>query len=114
MGGKTMKEEGHNEIGDASTRNELNRRLSRRKFFKISLTGVAIAGAGGLASCATGPRGTRGGGITPKFLAAYQNSPNRGRRCAECTHFLEPDACEIVAGEISPNGWCRYYKAQAA
>ncbi|TIN46977.1 MAG: twin-arginine translocation signal domain-containing protein [Mesorhizobium sp.] len=28
--------------------------LSRRKFLKVSMTGVAIAGGGGLASCMTG------------------------------------------------------------
>jgi hypothetical protein len=104
----------HDEMDRTSKNAELNGELSRRKFFKISLTGIAIAGAGGLASCMTRPSATRRGGVTPKFLAGYQNSPNQGRRCAQCTHFLKPDACEIVAGEISPNGWCRYYKARRA
>jgi hypothetical protein len=26
--------------------------------------------------------------------------------------FPEPNACEIVADEISPDGWCRFYKAR--
>jgi hypothetical protein len=88
--------------------------LSRRKFLKVSMTGVAIAGAGGLASCMTGQPAARGAGTTPKPLALYQDSPNKGRRCDGCTHFLEPNACEIVAGEISPDGWCRFYKPRSA
>ena len=43
----------------------------------------------------------------------YQQQPHEGKRCAECTAFLPssqtPDAdgtCRIVAGPISPNGWC--------
>lgn len=36
---------------------------------------------------------------------------SRGRNDAEVSgalsNFAEPNACEIVAGEISPNGWCR-------
>lgn len=85
--------------------------LSRRNF--LSGAGAAVAGAVGLTSCMTSPRMTpvaRAAGTTPKREAAYQNPPNRGRRCAGCTHFLEPNACEIVAGEISPNGWCRFHE----
>jgi hypothetical protein len=75
------------------------------------MTGAAIAGAGGLASCMTGQPSARGAGTTPKPLALYQDTPNQGRRCAGCTHFLQPNACDIVAGEISPNGWCRFYES---
>ena len=67
------------------------------------MTGAAIVGAGGLASCMTGQPAARGAGTTPKPLALYQDVPNKGRRCAGCTHFLEPNACDIVAGEISPD-----------
>jgi hypothetical protein len=49
-------------------------------------------------------------GKTTKALALYQNTPNRGERCAGCTHFLKPNGCEIVAGAISPNGWCRFHE----
>jgi len=42
----------------------------------------------------------------------YQDQPNDGRHCANCTAFIPPangqafGACNIVAGPISPNGWC--------
>jgi hypothetical protein len=88
--------------------------LCRRKFLKASMTGAVIVGAGALASCMMSPSGKRGAGTTPKLVAHYQSSPNQGRRCADCIHFLEPNACEIVAGEISPDGWCRFYKPRSA
>lgn len=82
-----------------------SRVLSRRNFLKVSVTGAAIAS--GLSACMTGPMAA---GKTTKALALYQDTPNRGERCAGCTHFLEPDGCEIVAGAISPNGWCRFHE----
>lgn len=84
--------------------------LSRRRFLKVSMTGAVVAGAGVLPACVPSPTSTRTPGHTPKLLALYKDSPNEGRRCAGCTHFLEPNACEIVGGEISPNGWCRYHE----
>lgn len=29
--------------------------------------------------------------------------------CQVCTHFLEPDACEVVAGVIDPAGRCSLF-----
>lgn len=84
--------------------------VSRRKFLKVTMAGAAVAGASALASCMTHQPVARGAGTTPKSVARYQDSPNRGRRCGGCAHFLEPNACEIVAGEISPNGWCRFHE----
>ncbi|WP_156941731.1 twin-arginine translocation signal domain-containing protein [Mesorhizobium sp. WSM2561] len=98
------------EANCGSAQGEPSQALSRRKFLKVSMTGAALAGAGGLASCMTGQPTARGAGTTPKPVALYQNSPNKGRRCGGCKHFLEPNACGIVAGEISPNGWCRFYE----
>ena len=31
-------------------------------------------------------------------------------RCAICRHFLAPDACKIVEGQINPQAWCRYFE----
>ncbi|TIM36012.1 MAG: twin-arginine translocation signal domain-containing protein [Mesorhizobium sp.] len=84
-----------------------SRALSRRNFLKVSVTGAAIASAGGLSACMTGPMAA---GKTTKALALYQDTPNRGRRCGGCTHFREPNGCEIVAGAIIPNGWCRFHE----
>lgn len=29
--------------------------------------------------------------------------------CSICKHFEKPDACEIVAGKISPSAWCVHF-----
>jgi hypothetical protein len=96
--------------GQESANAGSSRSLSRRKFLKVSVTSVAIAGAGGLSACMYSPSVMQAAGTTPKSEARYQDSPNRGRRCAGCTHFQKPNGCEIVAGEISPDGWCRFHK----
>lgn len=37
----------------------------------------------------------------------YQDKPGpRGQKCAGCRFFRKPNACTIVHGKISPNGWC--------
>jgi len=88
--------------------------VSRRKFLKVTMAGAAVAGAGALASCMTRQPVARGAGTTPKSVARYRDRPNKGRRCGGCAHFLEPNACEIVAGDISPNGWCRFHEPRPA
>jgi len=41
--------------------------------------------------------------------AEYQDRPKNGLTCAACTLFRKPRSCEVVAGDISPEGWCRYF-----
>ena len=42
----------------------------------------------------------------------YQDRPNEGKHCANCTAFVPPPAghgagtCNIVAGPVSADGWC--------
>ncbi len=36
----------------------------------------------------------------------YQTMPKDGAMCSKCAQFQAPNACAIVAGVISPNGWC--------
>ena len=37
----------------------------------------------------------------------YQDKPGPGgQKCAGCRFFRKPNACTIVKGKISPNGWC--------
>jgi high potential iron-sulfur protein len=37
----------------------------------------------------------------------YQDKPGpKGAKCAGCRFFRKPNACTIVHGKISPNGWC--------
>jgi hypothetical protein len=41
--------------------------------------------------------------------AEYQDRPKSGLSCAACTLFRPPRSCEIVRGDISPNGWCKFF-----
>ncbi len=41
--------------------------------------------------------------------AGYQETPKDGASCADCALFKAPNACTLVDGNISPNGWCRFY-----
>lgn len=87
--------------------------LSRRKFLTVSAASAAFAGTAALSGCVTGTQ-ARTPGTTPKSVARYRNAPNQGRRCAQCAYFLAPDRCAIVAGGISPNGWCSFYRRRRA
>jgi hypothetical protein len=41
--------------------------------------------------------------------AGYQTTPKDGQSCANCALYRAPAECTLVDGDISPNGWCRFY-----
>jgi hypothetical protein len=41
--------------------------------------------------------------------AEYQDRPKNGLTCAACSLFRNPRSCEVVEGDISPNGWCKFF-----
>lgn len=44
----------------------------------------------------------------------YQDKPGKnGQKCAGCSLFKAPNACSVVQGKISPNGWCIAYAPKA-
>jgi hypothetical protein len=42
----------------------------------------------------------------PQASVGYRTTPNGDRQCSNCKYFVAPDACEKVAGTISPQGYC--------
>lgn len=77
--------------------------VSRRRF----LAGAGLAAIGGTAAgCAHGPKMP---GMVPKMEAQYQDHPNGLARCGICKHFASPNVCEVVAGPVSPDGYCKFY-----
>ena len=71
----------------------------------------------GRMTLAIGLAGVVGAGLAPRrALAAqaklppneigYQASPKGSSRCELCVNWQAPNACKVVAGSISPNGWC--------
>jgi len=45
----------------------------------------------------------------PKEPVKYQNKPKDNQQCSGCIHFVSPNACKLVQGDISPQGWCTLY-----
>jgi hypothetical protein len=69
--------------------------------------------AAGTASAIAGAQGAAAQVKSPQQTAGYQATPNGSQRCGNCAHFQPPAACKVVAGKISPQGWCRIYFAKA-
>jgi hypothetical protein len=41
--------------------------------------------------------------------AQYQDAPNGIYSCGLCTLFERPNACKVVEGEVSRDGWCKAF-----
>ena len=39
----------------------------------------------------------------------YQPKPKGAAKCSNCTQWQGPDACKLVSGKLSPDGWCSIY-----
>jgi hypothetical protein len=72
---------------------------SRRRLIRVAL-GAAVATAA--APAATAQK-------VSQAEARYQDQPKSGLSCSACALFRPPAACAIVAGVISPHGWCRFF-----
>lgn len=82
-------------------------KLSRRD---VLVNAGCVMGAAASLGWATVAAQTRG--KSPQQAAGYQSQGNGNQRCGNCLHFQPPSACRIVAGNISPAGWCRLYAAR--
>ena len=73
---------------------------SRREFFRyMALLGIAGFSAVPLQAAKIAPP-----------TVQYQETPKNGQKCMDCMHFLpETNECKLVAGTISPEGWCRLF-----
>lgn len=81
------------------------RRIARRRLIAAGAAGVLALGARGR---------TYAQQTEPKLSqqdANYQDTPNNGQQCSECTKFQPPQSCSVVVGDVSPRGWCRLYEA---
>ena len=48
-----------------------------------------------------------------KAEAGYQPNPKNGQKCINCTMWRDPNKCTAVAGNINPDGWCKWYAGGA-
>jgi hypothetical protein len=82
--------------------------LSRRRVLRTLTAALPVAVALPLLGSTAPARA----GSARKEDFHYQDHPNEGRHCASCTAFVPPadgqafGACNIVAGPVSPDGWC--------
>lgn len=44
-----------------------------------------------------------------KVQAHYQDHPKDDQRCSNCMHFIAPDSCKLVEGNISADAWCTFW-----
>ena len=84
---------------------ELSRRLMLQKAAAAIGSGAILGTIATSAAAQFKPR-------SPQQVAGYQSTPNGGQRCSGCRQFQPPRACKVVAGRISPEGWCRIYFAK--
>jgi hypothetical protein len=75
---------------------------SRRK-----LMGVAVKAISAGLLLRTAP--TQASEKMTRQQAEYQDKPNGIYSCALCTLFEKPNTCKVVAGEVSPDGWCKAF-----
>ena len=75
-------------------------RISRRDW----LQGAFAAAAGALGSAGAAAK-TK----VSQQEANYQPTPKNGLSCRICTLFRPPRGCQVVAGDIAPLGWCKFF-----
>jgi len=76
--------------------------ISRRSLLQVGIVALAACAAGGASAQQK---------IAPE-LVQYQDKPNNGKQCSQCLQFVAPDSCKVVAGKISPTGWCAAFTAK--
>jgi hypothetical protein len=83
----------------------------REEFYKtkVSRRKILIYLIGSAPLAALSLRGAAAAGKAPQSAAGYQPTPKGGQACAGCNSFVAPDHCKLVAGQISPSGWCRLW-----
>jgi len=68
--------------------------------------GLMIVAGGAAAVAATAARADDSDSKVDQSVVQYQTSPKDGAQCSGCVNFVAPNACKVVKGTISPNGWC--------
>jgi len=82
--------------------------ISRR----IVLRRIATAGPVALLATTLASQDAAASGSVPQSAAGYQDKPNGDKQCDGCSHFAPPSSCKVVAGTISPSGWCKLFAAK--
>lgn len=60
----------------------------------------------------TGSTAAPAAGKVSQASVQYQDQPKDGQTCANCIQFIAPNACKVVEGVVSPEGWCVIWVGQ--
>lgn len=86
--------------------------LTRGSFVRSA---VALPALAGLLAAGTGVAEAKGS----KSQFKYQDKPNGNKKCSGCALFIPGKTasangtCKVVAGSISPNGYCIAYSPKS-
>jgi hypothetical protein len=78
----------------------------KRRVILLGIVGASLVGTAGAQA------------KVKKSQVRYQTSPKGDERCGLCVHYISsnsgqgPGSCKIVAGSISPSGWCAEWEAK--
>lgn len=85
---------------------DCRRPLDRRLFLNAALGAGVASGAAVFGSPVSAQK-------VGKTAAGYQDMPFNEFSCAACQNYNGDGTCIAVEGEISPDGWCRLFRAKA-
>jgi hypothetical protein len=72
--------------------------------------GAALGGTAGVLLSRIG--GAQAADKMTRGQAEYQDTPNGLYSCGMCSLFEAPNACKVVEGEVSKDGWCKAFALQ--
>jgi hypothetical protein len=70
---------------------------------------TALIGVTGAVGVGLAPRAAAAEAKVPPDQVQYQATPKGDARCELCANYQAPNACKVVAGPISPSGWCSLF-----
>jgi hypothetical protein len=80
---------------------------SRRKLMRAMVKAIPTALLFGISRAAASD--DKASDKMTRQQAEYRDTPNGIYSCGMCTLFERPNACKVVEGEISPDGWCKAF-----
>jgi uncharacterized membrane protein len=90
----------------------LRRQVMRRDMLRRAVAATSAGALIGLRS-SFAPAQAQSRQKLAKADAHYQDQPNGTQHCADCAFYIPPVACQLVRGEVSPNGWCQRFQPRA-
>ena len=88
----------------------LNKHESETNRRQLIGRATLILGVAGLLGGTLAARGANAAAKLSPNEIGYQPTPKGAARCELCANWQAPNACKLVAGPISPSGWCSLFR----